>query len=133
MSMSDSISDMITRLRNAYSVAHKSCSVSYSSKLESVAKVLKKEGYIEDYAVDSKEGSPKKMLTMHLSYPGGKPAVSSITRVSRPSLRKYSPAKLLKKVIFGMGINIVSTSKGVISDREARALNVGGEVWIEVI
>ena len=133
MSMSDSISNMITRLRNASKVGHKTCFVDHSSKLESIAHVLKNEGYIKDYRVDSQEGSPKRILTLELSYVSGKPAINSIRRISRPSLRKYSAASDLNKVIYGMGTNILSTSKGVISDREARALNVGGEVLVEVI
>ena len=134
MSMNDRISNFITVIRNAYMVKHPSCSVTHSTKLESIAKVLKQEGYISDYTVnDLEEGSPKKILTVTLSYVDGSAAIVSIKRVSRPGLRKYSPSQGLKKVISGMGTQIVSTSKGVITDREARALNVGGEVWVEVI
>ena len=136
MSMNDTISNFITVIRNAYLVKHASCKVIHSKKLESIAKVLKKEGYIADYSVletDSDNPAAKKILNVNLSYVDGQAAIVNIKRVSRPGLRKYSPASELKKVIGGMGTQVVSTSRGVITDREARSLNVGGEVWIEII
>lgn len=126
MSMSDPIADMLTRIRNAQ-LAEKASVVVPSSKLKvSIAKVLKDEGYIEDFAV--REDSGKSSLEIGLKYYAGRPVIERIERVSRPGLRIYKPAKDIPQVMNGLGVAIVSTSRGVMTDRKARQSGVGGEV-----
>lgn len=126
MSMSDPIADMLTRIRNAQ-MAEKPAVTLPSSKLkEAIARVLKDEGYIEDYAV-RREGA-KSELDIRLKYYAGKPVIERIERVSKPGLRIYRGKDELPKVMNGLGIAIVSTPKGVMTDRQARNANVGGEV-----
>jgi small subunit ribosomal protein S8 len=126
MSMSDPIADMLTRIRNAQ-LAEKTSVVVPSSKLKvSIAKVLKDEGYIEDFAVT--ENSGKNALEIGLKYYAGRPVIERIERVSRPGLRIYKPAKDIPQVMNGLGVAIVSTSRGVMTDRKARQSGVGGEV-----
>lgn len=129
MSMQDSLADMLTRIRNAH--ARQKASVTMpSSKLKiSVAEVLKNEGYINGYSVST---DTKPELTLELRYFEGKPVIEEIRRSSRPGLRNYAGAKELPKVRGGLGIAIVSTSKGVMTDRAARAAGVGGEVLCTV-
>lgn len=125
MSMQDTLADMITRIRNGH-MASKQVVAMPSSKLKvSVAAVLKSEGYITDYAV---EGDVKPVLNVELKYFEGKPVIEEIKRVSRPGLRIYKGAGELPKVSGGLGVAIVSTSKGLMSDRAARAAGIGGEV-----
>ena len=125
MSMQDTLADMLTRIRNGH-MAEKTAVTMPASKLKaSVAAVLKEEGYIADFAV---EGDGKPVMTVELKYFEGKPVIESIQRVSRPSLRVYKGASELPKVAGGLGIAIVSTSKGVMTDRAARAAGIGGEV-----
>lgn len=125
MSMQDTVADMITRIRNAQ-MAAKTDVVMPSSKLKiSIAEVLKDEGYVEDYSV-SAEVKPE--LTVALKYFEGKPVIEKIKRESRPSLRLYKGAGELPSVSGGLGVAIISTSKGVMTDRAARAAGVGGEV-----
>ncbi|WP_299201030.1 30S ribosomal protein S8 [uncultured Amphritea sp.] len=125
MSMQDTLADMLTRIRNGH-MAEKSAVTMPASKLKaSVAAVLKEEGYIADYAV---EGEAKPVMTVELKYFDGKPVIESIQRVSRPSLRVYKGASDLPKVSGGLGVAIVSTSRGVMTDRAARAAGIGGEV-----
>ena len=125
MSMQDTLADMLTRIRNGH-MAEKSAVTMPASKMKaSVAAVLKEEGYIADFAV---EGDVKPVMTVELKYFEGKPVIESIKRVSRPSLRVYNGASQLPKVAGGLGIAIVSTSKGVMTDRAARAAGIGGEV-----
>ena len=129
MSMQDPVADMLTCIRNAH---HRSKPevVMPSSKLKaSVAKVLQDEGYIEGYSV-SEEVKPK--LTLNLKYFEGKPVIEEIIRISKPSLRQYSGSSDLPKVRSGLGIAIVSTSKGVMTDRAARAAGIGGEILCTV-
>jgi len=129
MSMQDPLADMLTRIRNAQ-MAEKSIVVMPSSKLKmTVAKVLKQEGYILNYKV---EGTSKPILSLDLKYFNEKPVIAEIKRVSRPGLRQYKTKDSLLQVRNGLGISIVSTSKGVMTDREARALGVGGEVLCTV-
>jgi len=129
MSMQDPLADMLTRIRNAQ-MAEKPMVVMPSSKLKmAVAKVLKQEGYIHDYV---SEGSIKPTLTMSLKYFTGKPVIAEIKRVSRPGLRQYRTKDNLPKVRSGLGISIISTNKGVMTDREAKSLGVGGEVLCTV-
>ena len=125
MSMQDTLADMFTRIRNAQ-MAQKADVAMPSSKMKvSVAQVLKDEGYVEDFSV-SAEAKPQ--LTINLKYFGGKPVIEEIKRVSRPSLRQFRGTAELPKVSGGLGVAIVSTSKGVMSDRAARAAGVGGEI-----
>lgn len=125
MSMQDTLADMFTRIRNAQ-MAQKADVAMPSSKMKiSVAQVLKDEGYVGDFSV-SADAKPE--LTIALKYFGGKPVIEEIKRVSRPSLRQYKGTGELPKVAGGLGVAIVSTSKGVMTDRAARAAGVGGEV-----
>lgn len=125
MSMQDTLADMLTRIRNGH-MSEKQVVSMPSSKLKiSVANVLKEEGYITDYSV---EGDTKPVLNVELKYFDGKPVIEEIKRVSRPGLRIYKGATELPKVAGGLGVAIVSTSKGVMTDRAARAACVGGEV-----
>lgn len=129
MSMQDPLADMLTRLRNAQMVG-KTSVVMPSSKLKvSVAKVLKDEGYIGEFSVS--EGL-KAQLAIELKYFEGKPVIAQLDRVSRPGLRNYVAKTDLPSVRSGLGIAIVSTSKGVMTDRAARAAGVGGEVLCTV-
>ena len=126
MSMSDPIADMLTRIRNAQS-AGKTLVAIPSSKLKvSIAQVLKDEGYIDGFAVREGEGKP--VLEVSLKYYAGHPVIEKIERVSRPGLRIYKGRDELPKVMNGLGVAIVSTSRGVMTDRKARASGVGGEV-----
>ena len=126
MSMSDPIADMLTRIRNAQS-AEKGQVAMPSSKLKlSIAKVLKDEGYIDDFVV--REDAGKAELTIALKYYSGKPVIDRIERISRPGLRIYKGKEDIPRVMNGLGVAILSTSKGVMTDRKARATGVGGEV-----
>jgi len=126
MSMSDPIADMLTRIRNAQSV-EKTGVVMPASKVKSaIAQVLKDEGYIDDFAVRGNDGKPE--LHISLKYYAGRPVIEKIERVSRPGLRIYKGSQEIPKVMNGLGIAIVSTSHGVMTDRKARANGVGGEV-----
>jgi len=130
MSMTDPVADMLTRIRNAQQ-ANKADVLMPSSKVKlSIATVLKDEGYISSYEVSDKDGKPT--LSITLKYFDGKAVISKIDRVSRPGLRVYKSAKDLPKIINGLGVAIVSTSKGVMADRKARELGQGGEVLCAV-
>lgn len=125
MSMQDTLADMFTRIRNGH-MAEKTAVSMPSSKIKiSVAEVLKNEGYITDYAV---EGEAKPLLTIELKYFDGKPVIEEIKRVSRPGLRIYKATKELPTIAAGLGVAIVSTSKGMMTDRAARAAGIGGEI-----
>ncbi len=126
MSMTDPIADMLTRIRNAQ-MADKMAVTMPSSKIKvSIAKVLKDEGYIDDFAVRENGGKPE--LDIALKYYAGRPVIERIERVSKPGLRVYRGTDDLPRVMNGLGVAIVSTPKGVMTDRKARASNVGGEV-----
>jgi small subunit ribosomal protein S8 len=126
MSMSDPIADMLTRIRNAQSV-EKSVVTMPSSKLKvAIAQVLKDEGYIEAFAVRDESG--KSELDISLKYYAGKPVIERIERVSRPGLRVYKGRNAIPQVMNGLGVAIVTTPKGVMTDRKARQTGVGGEV-----
>lgn len=126
MSMSDPIADMLTRIRNAQ-LAEKATVSMPSSKLKvAIAKVLKDEGYVEDFRVRDVEG--KATLEMGLKYYAGRPVIERVERVSRPGLRIYRGSGDIPRVMNGLGIAIVSTPQGVMTDSKARAANVGGEV-----
>lgn len=126
MSMTDPIADMLTRIRNAQ-MAEKVAVSMPSSKIKiAIARVLKDEGYIDDFAV--RDGAGKVELDIALKYYAGRPVIERIERVSKPGLRVYKGKDDLPKVLNGLGIAIVSTPKGVMTDRRARATNTGGEV-----
>ncbi|WKJ89701.1 30S ribosomal protein S8 [Methylomonas montana] len=126
MSMTDPIADMLTRIRNGQSAGKKSVKIPSSKLKLAIAKVLKEEGYITDYKTEV-TGSHAEM-TVELKYFNGTPVIESVNRVSRPGLRIYKSKDELPKVLGGLGIAIVSTSNGVMTDRAARAIGHGGEV-----
>jgi len=126
MSMNDPISDMLTRIRNAQQAEKESVSMPSSKLKVAIAKVLKDEGYIEDFAVRGEASKP--VLEVELKYYAGSPVIEKIERVSRPGLRIYKPSREIPNVMNGLGVAIVSTSKGVMTDRKARGMGIGGEV-----
>ena len=129
--MTDPIADMLTRIRNAVSVERPNVEMPASKVKRGVAEVLKREGYIWDFTTET--GEPVDQLHIDLKYgPSGEKIIRHIKRVSKPGCRVYSRAKDLRPVLNGLGISILSTSKGVMSDREARQQKVGGEVICEV-
>ena len=129
MSMQDPLADMLTRIRNAQ-MAEKTVVSMPSSKLKAaVAKVLKDEGYIADFQISSEV---KPQLSIELKYFEGKPVIEEVKRISRPGLRQYKSVEQLPTVRGGLGVSIVSTNKGVMTDRAARAAGVGGEVLCTV-
>ncbi|HEX2668890.1 MAG TPA: 30S ribosomal protein S8 [Gammaproteobacteria bacterium] len=126
MSMTDPIADMFTRIRNAQMIGHTDVSMPASKVKAEIARVLKDEGYIEDFSRAEVEGKP--VLSIALKYHEGRPVIDRLERVSRPGLRVYKRQDQLPKVLGGLGVAIISTSKGVMSDRAARAAGHGGEV-----
>lgn len=126
MSMQDPIADMLTRIRNGQSAGKKVVSMPSSNLKVSIAEVLKKEGYISDH--NKSEDGGKASLSIELKYHQGSPVIDTIKRVSRPGLRIYKKHDELPRVLDGLGIAIVSTSKGVMTDRAARKSGHGGEV-----
>jgi small subunit ribosomal protein S8 len=131
MSMSDPLADMLTRIRNAVMARFDSVEMPLSNVKIDVAKVLKDEGYILGYQVI--KGKVQGTLKVDLKYgPDSEPVITGIKRVSKPGLRKYSKASAIPKVLNGMGIAIISTSKGLVTDNTARSLNFGGEIICEV-
>ncbi len=125
MSMQDTLADMFTRIRNGHMAEKAHVAMPSSKQKVAIAALLKEEGYIADFAV---EGDVKPVLTVELKYFEGKPVIEEIKRVSRPSLRIYKSASDLPKIADGLGIAIVSTSKGLMTDRAARKAGIGGEV-----
>jgi small subunit ribosomal protein S8 len=131
MSMTDPIADMLTRIRNAQAARHDEAPLPYSRLKEAVAGVMKEEGYIADFRVQG--SGVTKTLTVALRYTeAGLPVVSGLTRVSRPGRRAYFGAGSIPRVLDGLGVCILSTSNGVLSDREARRQKVGGEVLCNI-
>ena len=126
MSMSDPIADMLTRIRNAQRADKKIVTMPSSKLKQSIAMVLKDEGYIEYFTVRDIDNKP--VLDVGLKYYAGHPVIEKIDRVSRPGLRIYKPNNSLPKVMNGLGVAIISTSKGVMTERKARANGIGGEV-----
>lgn len=126
MSMHDPISDMLTRIRNAQRADKASVSMPSSKLKVAIAQVLKDEGYVEEFAVRAEDNKP--VLDIQLKYYAGRPVIERIERVSRPGLRIYKGSNDIPKVMNGLGVAIVSTSKGVMTDRKARAAVVGGEL-----
>ena len=131
MSMSDPIADMLTRIRNAQATEKVSVFVPSSKVKQAIAQVLKDEGYIEDFAVRTQEG--KSVIEIGLKYYAGKPVIEKIERISRPGLRIYKGRDDIPRVMNGLGVAIVSTSRGVMTDRRARDSGVGGEVLCIVV
>jgi len=132
MGMTDPIADMLTRIRNANKARFKTVNVSMSQMNVNIAKVLKNNGYINNYD-KVKDDKGQQMLEIILKYPDTKRTViTNIKRISKPGRRVYVPSDSIPKVLNGLGISILSTSKGVITDAEARELNVGGEVLCNV-
>ncbi len=129
MSMQDTLADMFTRIRNAQMAKKVQVEIPASKAKEAIAKVLKEEGYIADYKVSDDK---KPVMTVELKYFEGNPVIDTINRVSRPGLRVYKAAGEIPKVKGGLGVMIVSTNQGIISDRAARKANVGGELICEV-
>ncbi|MDE0128516.1 MAG: 30S ribosomal protein S8 [Gammaproteobacteria bacterium] len=127
MSMQDPISDMLTRIRNAQAALHDNVSMPGSTIKESIARVLQSEGYIEGYEATGEPG-PERTLTIELKYEQGEPVIRRLERASRPGLRVYRGADELPRVMGGLGVAVISTSRGVMSDRESRAAGQGGEV-----
>ena len=131
--MTDPIADMLTRIRNAVSVERPSVDMPVSKVKKGVAEVLKREGYIWDWTELKEEDEKFPILRIELKYgPSGEQVIQRIKRVSKPGCRVYSKSRDLKPILNGLGISILSTSRGVISDREARQQKVGGEVLCEV-
>ena len=126
MSMSDPIADMLTRIRNAQRVEKPEVAMPSSKVKVAIAQVLKDEGYIEDFAVRGEGAKPE--LEIALKYYAGRPVIERIERVSRPGLRVYKASAAIPQVQNGLGVAIVTTPKGVMTDRKARATGVGGEV-----
>ncbi|MEC9205882.1 MAG: 30S ribosomal protein S8 [Pseudomonadota bacterium] len=129
MSMSDTIADLITRIRNAQRAQKNSVAIPYSKMKSSICKVLEEEGYIVSFGI---EGDSKKTLNVILKYHEGKPVIENIKRISKPSLRIFKPTKNIPLVKNGLGICIVSTSKGIMTDKKAREENCGGEIICHV-
>ena len=128
--MTDPIADMLTRVRNGLATAKVAVVMPGSSVKTAIAKVLKEEGYIGDYQSSEQEGKP--VLEITLKYHDGRPVINHLQRESRPGLRVYSKAGDLPSIIGGLGIAIVSTSQGIMTDRDARKAHIGGEVLCSV-
>lgn len=131
--MTDPIADMLTRIRNAVRIERPAVEMPHSKVKRGLAEVLKREGYIWDWHEQEVEGKPGKQICIDLKYgPNGERVIRHIKRVSKPGRRVYSRANNLRPILNGLGISIISTSRGVISDREARQKNLGGEVLCEL-
>ena len=129
MTMTDPIADMLTRIRNANVAMHDDVTMPSSKLKESLAEVLQKEGYIQSFRVDQEEGKPSKTLTIDMKYSEARERViTGIRRVSKPGLRVYTKADAVPRVLGGLGVAVVSTSKGLLTDREARRQRIGGEI-----
>jgi small subunit ribosomal protein S8 len=126
MQITDSIADMLTRIRNAGTAGHASCEVPASNVKKAIAQILLEEGYISrvEYLADEKQGK----LKISLKYAAKKPVISGIKRISRPGLRVYADTENLPKVLGGLGIAIISTSHGIMTEKKARNQGIGGEV-----
>ena len=129
MTMTDPLADMLTRIRNANVAMHDTVRMPSSKLKEALAAVLKREGYIDDFGVDDNPGRPGRVLEIKMKYtPERARTISGIRRVSKPGLRVYTGADKLPRVLGGLGVAVLSTSQGLMTDREARKRRVGGEV-----
>ena len=126
MSMSDPIADMLTRIRNAQMAEKSIVQIPSSNLIKSIAQVLKDEGYVNDFSIH--QVGNKKTIEISLKYYAGSPVIEKIQRVSKPGLRIYKPSNDLPNILNGLGVAIISTSRGVMTDRNARVAGVGGEV-----
>ena len=124
--MTDPIADMLTRIRNANQNRSTSCEIPASNMKEEIAKILKNEGFIEDYKIEGETAN--KMITLTLKYKNKERVITGLKRISKPGLRVYAGADELPTVLNGLGIAIISTSKGIMTDKEARKNSLGGEV-----
>jgi small subunit ribosomal protein S8 len=133
MTMTDPIADMLTRIRNANIAMHDQVRMPSSKQKEALAQVLKREGYIVDFEVADNTGGPGRTLTVDMKYsPERRRVISGIRRVSKPGLRVYRKHDEVERVLGGLGVAVLSTSKGLMTDREARRQRVGGEVLCHV-
>ena len=130
MTVSDPIADALTRIRNAKIVKHESVSMPSSNLKVELIKVLQKEGFVDSYTVEEKDGF--KVLNVALKYVNGQSVITGLQRISKPGLRVYSKAKNMPRVFDGMGIAVISTSKGLMTEKSAREQKLGGEVlcWV---
>lgn len=129
--MTDPIADMLTRMRNALSARHQKVDVPASKMKLEIARILKEEGYINNYKVAGE--SPKRMIRLYLRYgPKGEPVINVLQRVSRPGCRRYISSTEIPNVLGGLGINIVSTSHGIMTGKQARKSKVGGELVCQI-
>lgn len=130
MSMTDPIADMLTRIRNALQAGHRTVTIPGSKSKRHIAEILQQEGYIEgfEWADDNRQGS----LTIQLRWLGDQPAIEGIARISKPGQRRYAPSKEIPKVRNGLGIMVISTPKGMMTDRAARRAGIGGELICSV-
>ena len=126
MVTTDPIADMLTRIRNANQQKHETVSIPYSNLKNDLANILKNEGFVTDFVVNE-EGNHKNIV-ITLKYKGNERVITGLKRVSKPGLRQYAKVNEIPKVLNGLGIAIISTSKGIMTDKEARAKNIGGEV-----
>ena len=132
MSLSDPLGDMLTRIRNALAAGHTTVELRHSKLKGEIARVLKEEGFITDYQIDG--DGVRRQVGITLKYFGddNQPAISGLKRVSRPGLRNYASCKEVRRVLSGMGIAIISTSSGIMTDKQARKAGVGGETLCQV-
>ena len=129
MTMTDPIADMFTRIRNANTAMHDDVSMPSSKLKETLAELLKSEGYITDYAVTDNPNGPGRVLSIDMKYsPERKRVISGLTRVSKPGLRVYRKSNEVPRVLGGLGVAVLSTNRGLMTDREARRRRIGGEV-----
>jgi len=128
--MTDTVADLIIRIKNAYMAKHKTVAMPASNMRESILKILVEGGYVSAYARE--EQKPQDVLNVDLRYINGKPAVVNVKRMSKPGRRMYSSADQLPRVLGGYGTAVISTSQGVMSDKEARQKKIGGEVLFQV-
>lgn len=131
MSMTDPISDLLTRVRNAQMAAHETVQIPFSKIKHSIVQILAEEGYVEGHTIT--ESSPSNIISIRLKYDSSRqPAMQVIRRVSKPGRRVYVPRDRIPKVLGGLGINILSTSKGLVTGKNARKQGVGGEILCEI-
>lgn len=128
--MTDPVGDFIIRIKNAVMARHDVVHVNYSKLNQALSEILKAEGYISDVSVDESQAFPQ--LALSLRYVGRQPAVTDVRRLSKPGRRLYAPSKTIPRALGGYGITIVSTNKGVMTDAQARKLNVGGELLCQI-
>jgi small subunit ribosomal protein S8 len=126
----DTIGDFLTAIRNTLMVGKRSVAISHSQQKEAIASVLKNEGFIKDFSVETIDNKP--MLSIALKYVAGEPVIHELNRVSKPSRRHYENSRSITSVTGGLGVSILTTSKGVMSDRQAKDLGIGGEVICHV-